>query len=53
MLVYMEEKLFHYDGSVHNENIANSDGLVNETFQITDEMRKTISGNPYMIDHSE
>ena len=49
----MEEKIFHYDGSVQHENVANSDGLLNEAFQITDEIRKTISGNPYMIDHSE
>ncbi|MCL6572022.1 MAG: hypothetical protein K6T88_10125 [Bacillus sp. (in: Bacteria)] len=44
----MENKAIHYDGSVqmNDENNTNS---VNEPFEITEEMRKNIYGNPFII----
>lgn len=45
----MENKPNHYDGSVQiNENL-DEDLLINEEFQVTDDMRKFISGNPFRI----
>ncbi|MFC7686632.1 hypothetical protein [Ureibacillus sp. GCM10028918] len=43
----MEQKPNHYDGSVQFEDISNNEPNSNETFQITDEMRANIGGNPY------
>ena len=50
----MENKAFHYDGSVqindNDENNTNSVSIANEPFEITDEIRKSISGNPFVIE---
>lgn len=48
----MENKPIHYDGSVqvNDENNTNSDAITNETLEITDEMRKNIGGNPFVIE---
>jgi hypothetical protein len=48
----MENKAIHYDGSVQNndENNTNSGAFANEPFEITDEIRKNISGNPFIIE---
>lgn len=48
----MENKSIHYDGSVqmNDESNADSVAIVNETFEMTDEMRKNISGNPFVIE---
>ncbi|WP_209121098.1 hypothetical protein [Alkalihalobacillus sp. BA299] len=43
----METKPLHYDGSVQNSESLESEAN-NETFELTDEIRKNISGNPYM-----
>jgi hypothetical protein len=42
----MEQKPIHYDGSFQSgENAAES--MVNEPFQLTDEMRINIGRNPF------
>ena len=48
----MENLSFHYDGSVqiNDENNTNSAAAANEPFEITDEIRKSISGNPFVIE---
>lgn len=46
----MSEKPIHYDGSIQNSESSNDEGTVNEQFQLTDEMRLNISGNPYMFE---
>ncbi|WP_196121179.1 hypothetical protein [Anaerobacillus alkaliphilus] len=43
----MEGKPNHYDGSIQNNDTSNANS-VNEPFTLTDEMRATISGNPYL-----
>ncbi|GAA0328572.1 hypothetical protein GCM10008967_18820 [Bacillus carboniphilus] len=43
----MENKPVHYDGSAHNDELLKNEDNSNETFELTDEMRKNISGNPY------
>ncbi|MCA1055637.1 hypothetical protein LCM10_11635 [Rossellomorea aquimaris] len=40
----MEGKPFHFDGSQHNASGSTS-GI--EPFELTEEMRKSISGNPF------
>ncbi|WP_338786035.1 hypothetical protein [Metabacillus sp. FJAT-53654] len=42
----MESKPLHYDGSIQNVDVIESE--VREAFELTDEMRKNISGNPYI-----
>ncbi|GHI00362.1 hypothetical protein [Neobacillus kokaensis] len=42
----MENKRFHYDGSFQNHEGSNEE-FINEPFKMTDEMRASISGNPY------
>jgi hypothetical protein len=44
----MENKPLHYDGSNQNVEAFESEAQNNEAFVITDEMRKNLSGNPYM-----
>jgi len=46
----MENKPFHYDGSVQAEAGQGEYQAAEETFEITDEMRKNISGNPYFTE---
>lgn len=44
----LENKPFHYDGSAQiNGNSENEFNF--EAFEITDEIRKNISGNPYFM----
>jgi len=45
----LENKPIHFDGSfVNDEN--NKDLVVADSFEISDEARKNISGNPYIFD---
>ena len=48
----MENKAIHYDGSVqiNDESNTNSAAITNEPFEITDEIRRNISGNPFVIE---
>lgn len=46
----MEQKPNHYDGSVSFDSVVNNESNSNETYQITDEMRMNIGGNPYLFD---
>lgn len=51
--LHMENKPLYYNGSVqHSENL-DSDANNNEPFEITEEIRKNISGNPYVNNHTE
>jgi hypothetical protein len=47
----MDGKPMHYDGSVQNDYASNVELQENEAFKLTDEMRKNISGNPYLLDN--
>jgi hypothetical protein len=49
----MENKPPHYDGSIQNNNDFKSEANNSEVFELTDEMRKNISGNPYMSNITE
>ncbi|WP_216772759.1 hypothetical protein [Metabacillus halosaccharovorans] len=46
----MNQKPLHYDGSSSTEVISTNEITENQVFEITDEMRKNIAGNPYAID---
>ncbi|MEH7122681.1 hypothetical protein V7122_01390 [Bacillus sp. JJ1532] len=46
----MEQKPNHYDGSFQLDYGANNELNSNESFQITDEMRLNMGGNPYFFD---
>ncbi|MCQ6275457.1 hypothetical protein JMM81_10860 [Bacillus sp. V3B] len=48
----MEDKAIHYDGSVqmNDQNKTNSVATAHEPFEMTDEIRKNISGNPFVIE---
>jgi hypothetical protein len=46
---WMEQKTGHYDGSSQLGQAA-TEALVNEPFQMTDEMRLNIGQNPYSLD---
>lgn len=48
----MEQKPLHFDGSSPLGQAA-TEALVNETFQMTDEMRLNIGRNPYSLDTNE
>ena len=48
----MEQKPVHYDGSSQLGQATN-EALVNEPFQMTDEMRINIGRNPYSLDKNE
>ncbi|WP_180994293.1 hypothetical protein [Bacillus sp. Marseille-P3661] len=43
----MDQKPIHYDGSVPIGSGVIDQPVVGEPFQFTDEMRQSISGNPY------
>jgi hypothetical protein len=48
----MENKPLHFDGSL--QNISTSQSEVNvEPFVLTDEIRKSLSGNPYTNEKAE
>ena len=49
----MESKPLHYDGSFQNVDALESEENNNEVFALTDEIRKKISGNPYMMNKTE
>ncbi len=49
----METKPLHYDGSIQNAEAFESEEHTNEEFTFTEEMRKSISGNPYMSNKME
>jgi len=50
----MESKPLHYDGSFQNVDALQREENNNEaSFALTDEMRKNISGNPYMMNKTE
>lgn len=53
ILILLEVKLLentplHYDGSIQNIDDLKSEANNSEAFELTDEIRKNISGNPYM-----
>ncbi|MEO2075266.1 MAG: hypothetical protein ABGX20_07685 [Bacillus sp. (in: firmicutes)] len=48
----MEQKPVHYDGSSHLGQ-ATKEAVVNEPFQMTDEMRVNIGQNPYSLNTNE
>ena len=49
----MDGKPNHFDGSMHNNETSKKDSVVVEPFRLTDEMRATISSNPYVIKEDE
>ncbi|WP_167332994.1 hypothetical protein [Geobacillus vulcani] len=48
----MEGKPIYYDGSSHLPG-SNENAVKNEPFTLTDEIRKQISGNPFVVEQSE
>jgi len=48
----MENKTIYFDGSVEmvNENNMNSVEFSNEPIVVTDEARKNIGGNPFLVE---
>jgi hypothetical protein len=48
----MENKPFHFDGSLQNVNASQTEASV-EPFVLTDEIRKSLSGNPYESEKAE
>ncbi|HYK75177.1 MAG TPA: hypothetical protein VEV44_18935 [Pseudoneobacillus sp.] len=48
----MDLKPFHYDGSVQDQ-AENNEAVLQESFVMTDEMRKNIGRNPYSLDTNE
>lgn len=48
----MEQKPLHFDGSFQLEASA-GESVVNEPFQMTDEMRINIGRNPYSLESNE
>jgi len=48
----MGDKPLHYDGSLHNL-AANQSETITEPFVITDEIRKNLSGNPFINEKTE
>ncbi|WP_199478449.1 hypothetical protein [Peribacillus saganii] len=49
----MEGKPIHYDGSAQNYQASTSETTGKEPFVLTDEMRKSIGGNPYVMENIE
>ncbi|WP_227939809.1 hypothetical protein [Alkalihalobacillus deserti] len=49
----MDGKPLHFDGSIHNASVADSETIVSNPFELTDEMRKNIASNPYVMEISE
>ncbi|MEH7097615.1 hypothetical protein [Neobacillus vireti] len=47
----MEQKPLHYDGSSQLSQAA--EALINEPFQMTDEIRLNIGHNPFSLDTNE
>ncbi|OKO96757.1 hypothetical protein RA955_16575 [Geobacillus proteiniphilus] len=49
----MEGKPIYYDGSGHLPGSEGESAVKNEPFTLTDEIRKQISGNPFVVEQSE
>ncbi|WP_170289736.1 hypothetical protein [Cytobacillus depressus] len=49
----MEQKPYHYDGSIQISYDTNDETQMNIPFEITDEMRKNIGGNPFSMIENE
>jgi len=49
----LEKKPNHYNGSVQADVKENVTGDLNESFVLTDDMRKNIGGNPYILHNEE
>lgn len=49
----LEQNPNYFDGSVQHENVSNNEPQSNEPFQLTDEMRRNIGGNPYYYSVNE
>jgi hypothetical protein len=45
----VDQKPIHYDGSMQEILEVKGEVTEQDSFQITDEMRKFIGGNPYII----
>ena len=48
----MDNKPFHYDGSLQTNQSLDMSEESNTTVEITDEMRKSIGTNPYNLQNS-
>ncbi|WP_198530513.1 hypothetical protein [Bacillus sp. LL01] len=48
----MEDKPNHYDGSVQAD-VKRNTGVDNESFVMTDDMRKNIGANPYILHNDQ
>lgn len=48
----MEQKPLHFDGSLQLDSTL-TESVVNEPFQMTDDMRVNIGRNPYSLDINE
>jgi hypothetical protein len=48
----MDQKPGHYDGSVQ-ASALNNESAIQDSFTMTDEMRKSIGRNPYSLDTIE
>lgn len=49
VIIHMDGKPIHFDGSNQAAETTNEDSVVKEPFKLTDEMRINISSNPYEI----
>lgn len=49
----MDGKPIHYDGSMTSSTFTDDSASANEPFQLTDEMRAKISGNPFTNETKE
>ncbi|MFA9559138.1 hypothetical protein ACERII_17660 [Evansella sp. AB-rgal1] len=49
----MNDKPTHYDGSFHHNEATSDNSAGSDTFQIKDEMRANISGNPFVEEITE
>lgn len=49
----MNQKPIHYDGSSSSEVILTNETTDIQALEITDEMRKNMAGNPYVINMNE
>ncbi|WP_237663984.1 hypothetical protein [Sutcliffiella horikoshii] len=49
----MEGKPNHYDGSVQTDGKENETGVGAGSFVVTDDMRKNIGGNPFVLHNEE
>lgn len=46
----MENKPIHYDGSVSLNDEMTNDRFLQNDFELTNDMRTNISGNPYIFE---